>query len=78
MGDIFDIAQERDIRHREESIARHREKQAGFAVSAFFCEECGDPIPEPRRLAVTGCRCCIDCQKDLDRYGKTRFTSPRA
>lgn len=32
-------------------------------VSATECEECGDPIPEPRRLALPGVRFCIQCQQ---------------
>ena len=26
------------------------------------CEECGEEIPEARRLAVQGCKMCIYCQ----------------
>ncbi len=31
------------------------------------CVECGDEIPEGRRLAVPGVRTCITCQSALDR-----------
>ena len=31
-------------------------------VSALECDDCGDEIPEARRLAVPGCRLCVDCQ----------------
>lgn len=30
--------------------------------SATECDECGDDIPEARRVAVPGCRLCVDCQ----------------
>ena len=30
------------------------------------CEECGEPIPEARRLAVPGVRLCIDCQQQSE------------
>ena len=33
---------------------------------ADFCDECGDPIPEKRRLAVPGVRTCIECQSGRD------------
>lgn len=36
---------------------------------AEICGECGDEISEGRRLAVPGCRLCVECQ--------TRFESDR-
>jgi len=30
------------------------------------CEECGNEIPEGRRLVVQGCRTCITCQTELE------------
>lgn len=34
------------------------------------CEECGEEIPEARRLAVRGCKMCIDCQQRSERFKK--------
>ncbi|WP_036997022.1 TraR/DksA C4-type zinc finger protein [Metapseudomonas resinovorans] len=34
--------------------------------SAEDCDSCGDEIPEARRLAVPGCRLCVDCQVLLE------------
>lgn len=31
------------------------------------CQECGEDIPEARRLAVPGCPHCVDCQQEIDR-----------
>lgn len=31
-------------------------------VSAAACDDCGEDIPEARRLAVPGCRLCVECQ----------------
>ena len=31
-------------------------------VSATHCDECSEPIPEPRRLALPGVRRCVACQ----------------
>lgn len=31
------------------------------------CEECGEEIPEPRRLALPGARTCVACQSGRDR-----------
>ena len=35
--------------------------------SLEFCEECGDDIPEARRLAVKGVTMCIHCQEIAER-----------
>ncbi len=34
--------------------------------SATHCEECGEPIPESRRLAIA-CRYCLPCQTTLEK-----------
>lgn len=34
--------------------------------SAEDCDECGAPIPEPRRAALPGVRTCVACQSALD------------
>lgn len=73
--DPLDKAAEYEAKHREWAIARQREQNQHTLMSAYECEECGEPIPEARRQAVTGCRCCIDCQQEMERYGQTRFTT---
>ena len=35
--------------------------------SAEFCDECGEPVPEKRRLALPGVRTCVQCQAERDR-----------
>ncbi|MFC3944308.1 conjugal transfer protein TraR [Pseudomonas gingeri NCPPB 3146 = LMG 5327] len=42
--------------------ARHANKAAVSTHSFLFCEECDDPIPAKRRLAVPGCALCVTCQ----------------
>lgn len=37
------------------------------------CEECGAAIPEARRRAIPGVRCCVRCQEELDK-AQTTFT----
>lgn len=39
----------------------------GSGPSLSHCEECGDEIPEARRLAVAGCKLCIFCQEAAER-----------
>ena len=33
---------------------------------AAYCEECGEHIPERRRLALPGARTCVQCQSARD------------
>ena len=49
-----------------DEIARVRRKLAS-GKSLEECEECGEPIPLARRLAMPGVRLCIECQQEADR-----------
>ena len=40
--------------------------------SLTHCEECGEPIPEARRVAVPGVRRCVDCQQASDQQQSSR------
>lgn len=31
------------------------------------CEDCGEPIPQPRRQALPGARTCVACQSARDK-----------
>ncbi|HHX2533184.1 TraR/DksA family transcriptional regulator [Neisseria sp. P0009.S001] len=73
MTDIFDRAAELEQKQRDYWLLKHKE-QFDPTPSAYECEECGEPISEARRQAVSGCRCCISCQEEIEKYGKTRFT----
>ena len=78
MTDIYDRATEVEALHREAALINHADKQQNAAaVSAYECEECGTAIPEARRQAVPGCRCCIDCQQEREKHGKTRLAARR-
>ncbi|HUQ13707.1 MAG TPA: DksA/TraR family C4-type zinc finger protein [Novosphingobium sp.] len=35
--------------------------------SLTHCEDCGEPIPERRREALSGVRTCVACQSERDR-----------
>lgn len=41
--------------------------------AAKVCPDCGDPIPEARRLAQPGARYCVDCQVGHDALPKVRI-----
>ena len=47
----------------DEAVARAK-SQMLKGKSAEFCEECDEPIPEPRRIALPGVQLCINCQTD--------------
>ena len=36
--------------------------------SLTHCEECDAPIPEARRLAMSGVRLCVRCQQSLEQH----------
>jgi phage/conjugal plasmid C-4 type zinc finger TraR family protein len=33
-----------------------------------YCEDCGEEIPERRRLALPGTRTCVACQSERDAH----------
>ncbi|EKY3995397.1 TraR/DksA family transcriptional regulator [Enterobacter roggenkampii] len=70
MTEIIDQASALEEMMREQAIAAHRINRN--AVSAERCEECDEPIPEPRRAAVPGCQTCASCQADLELIRKQR------
>lgn len=49
MADIIDTAAEIEELQRNAALSAHRVNRN--AVSAERCEECDEPIPEPRRAA---------------------------
>lgn len=67
---IIDQASELEEMLRENAIAAHRINRN--AVSAKHCESCGDDIPEPRRVAMPGCKTCSDCQRLIEMKNKQR------
>lgn len=63
MADFADIGSERTEQLLEEALARHQRSAAAPAISATWCEDCGEAIPLLRREKVPGCQTCIDCQR---------------
>ena len=64
MSDILDEAQDIETAEREAAIARARISQRD--PSEEFCMRCGVEIPEARRVAVPGCKHCVDCRQELE------------
>jgi phage/conjugal plasmid C-4 type zinc finger TraR family protein len=42
-------------------------KKVYTGASLSHCEECGEEIPEARRLALKGVKKCVLCQEDAER-----------
>ena len=53
-----------------EDAIKHARDQLPKGESLKRCEECGDLIPEARRIAVPGVRLCIACQTERDKENK--------
>lgn len=70
MADIIDTAAEIEELQRNAALSAHRLNRN--AVSAERCEECDEPIPEPRRAAVSGCKTCSSCQEEIELRNKQR------
>ncbi|HAS02511.1 TraR/DksA C4-type zinc finger protein [Pasteurella multocida subsp. multocida] len=57
--DRFDKAQELEQMQRDLAI---QNRTTSTRASAFFCEDCGEEIPEIRRLTILGVFRCVTCQ----------------
>lgn len=68
--DIIDTAAEIEELQRNAALSAHRIDHS--AVSAEHCEECDEPIPEPRRAAVPGYKTCSSCQEEIELRNKQR------
>ncbi|EPF1298548.1 TraR/DksA family transcriptional regulator [Klebsiella michiganensis] len=63
-AEIIDQASELEELLRNNAIQAHRINHN--AVSATHCCDCGDDIPELRRVKVPGCHRCASCQGDFE------------
>lgn len=61
MADAMDLAQQREQEERDRHINKARSRIV--APSRFICEECDEPIPEARRVAIPGVVFCVSCQE---------------
>ena len=49
-----------------DELARMKARVAPVGESLSECADCGEEIPEARRLARPGVKLCIDCQQERD------------
>ncbi len=47
--------------------ARSRARSVDAVPSAQICEDCDEPIPDARRVAIPGVQLCVACQGERDR-----------
>jgi phage/conjugal plasmid C-4 type zinc finger TraR family protein len=62
--DFGDIAQREEERDRERALARINQ-QSG--ESRPDCAQCGDDIPELRRVTLPGVSLCVGCQTEIEK-----------
>ena len=79
MTDIFDRASALEEQQRNAALLEHQQRNQVLllADSAMECDDCGKPIAQARRLAVVGCRCCVQCQEQRECHAKTGFIAYR-
>lgn len=65
MADAADVANDAIERNMNNLVINHVHRTD--QESAIECEECGNDIPEGRRLAVKGVQHCVDCADYLER-----------
>ena len=49
-----------------EELERMKARRAPVGESLTECADCGEEIPEKRRLAIPGVKLCIDCASERD------------
>ena len=64
MADVIDRANDLAELQLQQALANRPVQPAGAGLEG--CEDCGEPIPGERRLALPGCRLCVLCQQDAE------------
>ncbi len=70
--DEADIAQRNQEQFDRLALQRQLNAIPPQGDSAKECEDCGEAIPEPRRMAAKGCTRCMQCQSVYERMRKER------
>lgn len=68
-----ELGQHAEQLHTDLALLQHRQAHAvdPNAVSAEWCEACGNEIPEARRKAVPGVTLCVDCAREAEKRERT-------
>lgn len=73
MTDLYDQAQERDLRDREAAIAAARQPVHGLPDPTGVCLNCGDDMvqAEEAEQAIAARWCSVECRDDwISRTGR--------
>lgn len=70
VGWASDNAVNDQIRDSVNDEARRARAALPKGVSLKICLECGEDIPEARRLALPGVRLCRKCQEEAERHDR--------
>ncbi len=62
MTDVYDRAQALEQLQRDAALTAQAAASRARGPSLEYCDDCGDEIPQARRLAAPGCTRCIACQ----------------
>lgn len=68
MSDVVDRAN--DEAAFDVAIALANRPQPSNAISLEWCEDCGNEIPEARRIALPGVERCVDCAREQEKKDK--------
>ncbi|KUF12227.1 DksA/TraR family C4-type zinc finger protein [Pseudoponticoccus marisrubri] len=55
-----------------EELERMKARRGPQGESLRDCAECGEEIPEKRRLAIPGVKLCVDCAAERDGQARQR------
>lgn len=55
-----------------DELARMKARKQTTGASLTHCAECEEPIPEARRMAISGVKLCIDCMTERDTAHRAR------
>jgi len=69
MSDVVDRANDEAEFFRERALADQAARVRASEASSL-CADCGERIPEERRLAVPGASRCFECQEWIERKRK--------
>lgn len=70
VGWARDDAVQEQIDATVESAVQLARQRLPAGESLTHCEECEEEIPEARRKALPGVRCCIGCQSEREKTEK--------
>jgi phage/conjugal plasmid C-4 type zinc finger TraR family protein len=56
--------------HNDDSLRLQQIRRDRQDNRTGMCLECGSEIPRSRRMALPGCRYCLECQRDLEKAKK--------